>query len=381
MLADYPDNPAKIDGGLQAVTFYLAAELSKMPEVDLHVISFRRGLDRQIEQNRGDLRLYSLPLARLGTITAFRQDQQTLNACLEKIKPDLVHSQGGGHHGIIATRSKFPSVVTIHGIHSREAAFLPGIHRRLRARLEGWLGERVYIRGARDTILISPYVSAFYDSKLTGRKFLIPNPVDDRFFNVKRQKISRTVLFAGRLYALKGVTDLIRAVAKVENRENLRVILAGAHQDENYLKLVHENIALEDLTGIVETPGILETEDLLRELSTCSCLVLPSYQETAPMVIQEAMAAGVPVIASDICGIPHQIVDEKTGYLIAPGNVDELAGKLNMLLDNAALCDELGKYAKEIADKRYRSSIVAQKTLEVYLQVIEKTSTNSQNQS
>lgn len=369
MLADYPDVAGQIDGGLQAVTVYLVRELSKLPDIDLHVIEFKQGVVQPLVRRIDGFHLHTLPLARLGTLTGFCRDQQTLNACLARISPTVVHSQGGGHHGIIAARSGLPTVVTIHGIHSREAAFLPGIHRRLRARLEGWIGKQVYIKRARHTILISPYVADHYRGDLVGRTHLIPNPVDEQFFQVERENISNTILFAGRLYALKGVKDLVRAVSKLKKKDNLRVVLAGASKDERYLVELKGMITSLGLEDIVEIPGILEMQDMLQELSHCLCLVLPSYQETAPMVIEEAMAAGVPVIATNICGIPYQVQDGETGFLFPPGDVDLLARNLDRLLSSRDLCEQLGILARQRASEEFRASIIARRTLDVYLEI------------
>jgi glycosyltransferase involved in cell wall biosynthesis len=372
MVADYPASADRIDGGLQAVTFCLVEQLRKMKEVDLHVINFRQSVAGPIAERRHGFSLHTLPLARLGTLTGFHSDQKTLNSCLARIGPDVVHSQGGGHHGILAMRSGLPAVVTIHGILAREAAYHSGIYRQLRSRLEGWFGEQIYIKRGSDTILISPYVAEYYESDLEGRKHLIPNPVDDRFFEVERGDLSNTILFAGRLYALKGVKDLVRAVSRIEDRNEIRLVLAGAPKDHAYLDELRIEIGNLGLNGIVEMPGILDTKDLLRQLAHCLCLVLPSYQETAPMVIQEAMAAGVPVIASNICGIPYQVADKETGFLIAPGDIDELARKIQVLLSNPELCERFGTLGRQFASRHFRASVIARRTFEVYLQVIGK---------
>ena len=89
------------------------------------------------------------------------------------------------------------------------------------------------------------------------------------------------------------------------------------------------------------------------------------------MVIQEAMAAGIPVIASNICGIPYQMEHNETGFLFSPGNIDELTHYLKTLLASASKREEFALAAKRRAAKEYRAAAVAQKTLDVYRNVTE----------
>ena len=134
MIADYPEASGQIDGGVQAVTSYLVHAMTRYPEIELHVLSFRLGSGRAEVVMEQNFVRYSLPHSKFGTLTIFRQDQENLNAILAEINPDIVHSQGGGHQGILASRSGYPTVVTIHGILTQEAKHLPGFRRRIRAR-------------------------------------------------------------------------------------------------------------------------------------------------------------------------------------------------------------------------------------------------------
>lgn len=84
------------------------------------------------------------------------------------------------------------------------------------------------------------------------------------------------------------------------------------------------------------------------------------------MVIQQAMAAGVPVIASRICGIPFQIDDGVSGFLIEPGNVADLSDRLVKVLAEPGLAQRLGASARETARASYLASAVAQATVDTY---------------
>jgi glycosyltransferase involved in cell wall biosynthesis len=372
MITDYPRAGEPVYGGVQAVSSYLIEALSQIGDLELNVLTFKAGISTAEVELLETHTHYILPFGKYGTLTGFRADQAILNSCLKKIRPDIVHSQGSGHHGILANRSGYPSVVTIHGILTEEARYLASWRRRLRIRAQGWLSDYHCIRQAKNTILISPYVEQFYGGRLAGRRYLIPNPVDPRFFNIDRKEVSGNILFLGRISSLKGIKDLVCATAKLRNISDLRLRLAGPTSDRGYMNEIESAIRQLDLETVVDFLGNLGPHELLDELSRCACLVLPSYQETAPMVIQEAMAAGVPVIASNICGIPYQVRDGVTGFLFPPGNVNSLAQCLNELLSNPELRDIYGQNGRQFANSYYRSDKVACSTLDVYRDVLEQ---------
>lgn len=372
MIADLPDSHGQIDGGVQAVTSYLVSSLCKIPEVELHVLSFRLGIQSTTIKNEPNLVRYYLPFSRLGTITGFAKDQAVLNACLAQIQPHVVHSQGGGHDGIVARRSGYPTVITIHGIGTQEANYLTNLRRRFRTRIQGWMSNYYCIRQASHTIVISPYVASHFGTALKGQQYLIPNPIHEQFFGVVRREVRGRILFAGRLYALKGVKDLLQAVSKLSLPDKPMVVLAGSTADRQYVDELKNEASRLNMSQNVDFRGILTTEELLLELSRSTCLVLPSYQETAPMVIQESMAAGLPVVASDVGGIPYQITDGQNGLLFPSGDVCKLTDCLNSMLTNDNLRLRFSHASRSQAEKEYRASSVAEQTLDVYKEIIGK---------
>ena len=178
------------------------------------------------------------------------------------------------------------------------------------------------------------------------------------------------MLFAGRLIPLKGVLDLIRATATLAHEQPIQLVLAGSLDDQQYVDQLRNEVERLDIKDLVRFPGVLDAESLRGELSRASMLVLPSYQETAPMVIQEAMAAGLPVIASKVGGTPYQVRDGKTGFLIDARDVQALTKRIGELLSNQAMRQSFGEAGNALAQKEYRAAAVAQKTIEIYRQIV-----------
>jgi glycosyltransferase involved in cell wall biosynthesis len=214
-------------------------------------------------------------------------------------------------------------------------------------------------------------VADHYGNALSGKRYLIPNPVDSRYFSASRRETPGRILFAGRLYALKGVKDLLRAISTMTTIDHPQLVLAGSLADKPYVSELKSEVARLGLTDIVDFRGSLGRKQFLEELSRCACLVLPSYQETAPMVIQEAMACGVPVVASNICGIPYQVRDGQTGFLVSPGDIDGLTDRLTTLLSDATMRAAFGKAARKRAEDEYRASTIARKTIDVYRDMLQ----------
>jgi len=119
----------------------------------------------------------------------------------------------------------------------------------------------------------------------------------------------------------------------------------------------------------VEFLGHVNHARLVQELSRASVFLLPSRQENAPMAIAEAMAAGIPVIASNRCGMPYMISEGQTGFLIDPESTDWIARRLDELLAAPELAHRMGQAGHCVALDRFHPRAVAEKTLAVYRQV------------
>jgi len=90
------------------------------------------------------------------------------------------------------------------------------------------------------------------------------------------------------------------------------------------------------------------------------------------MAVAEAMAAGTPVIASKVGGIPYMIEDGETGFLVDPNNPKDIAEKLVTLLSDKHLRSKMGKEGKKLAEERWKDEVIARKLLEMYFSAIEQ---------
>jgi glycosyltransferase involved in cell wall biosynthesis len=156
--------------------------------------------------------------------------------------------------------------------------------------------------------------------------------------------VKKTIICVGRLSPEKGQAGLLRAFAKVRSSHpELELRLVGDGPERGALEALAEELGV---SSAVTFAGRLPEEETLTEIARSDLLVLPSFMEGLPIVLMEAMAVGVPVIASRVAGIPELVEDGATGLLFTPSNWDELASGIDRLLGDGTLQANLAERAK-----------------------------------
>jgi glycosyltransferase involved in cell wall biosynthesis len=155
---------------------------------------------------------------------------------------------------------------------------------------------------------------------------------------------ARTIICVGRLSPEKGQAGLLRAFANLRSKHpELSLRFVGEGPDRDALAALANELGVSNSLTFV---GRLPEEDTLAEIARANLLVLPSFMEGLPIVLMEAMAVGVPVVASRVAGIPELVEDDETGLLFTPSNWDELTACIERLLCDRTLCDTLAERAK-----------------------------------
>ena len=206
-------------------------------------------------------------------------------------------------------------------------------------------GRRAFLRwiyrGASRVIVLSEEWRAIVASVEPACRFaVIPNPVEIPAWCARPGDSPPQVLFLGALEERKGVHDLLHAWPQVVARHpGARLVLAGSGSDPRVSALARR-LGVEDS---VTMPGWVGPEERARLLRMSSVLALPSHVEAMPMAVLEAMAAGLPVVATRVGGIPSAVSEGVTGYLVEPRDPAALAGRLDALLGDASLRRAMGK--------------------------------------
>jgi glycosyltransferase involved in cell wall biosynthesis len=153
--------------------------------------------------------------------------------------------------------------------------------------------------------------------------------VEDFLEPERRESDADTLVCVGRLCPQKGQVLIPEAAAKLRDEfPSLKIVLVG---DGESRADVEAAIADHDASDVVELRGWLTNAEVLELVKKCRALLLPSYAEGLPVVLMEALALGRPVISTTIAGIP-ELVDEKCGWLFAPGDRQGLVSAMRAAL-------------------------------------------------
>jgi D-inositol-3-phosphate glycosyltransferase len=188
----------------------------------------------------------------------------------------------------------------------------------------------------------------------------------------------RTILFVGRIEPLKGIDNLLRAIAQVvkklpELRDKLCVPIIGGdpdrvHEEDEMVRLQELREAL-GISDIVTFLGAKDQDLLQYYYSAAEMVVMPSDYESFGMVALEAMACGTPVIASDVGGLSYLVQHGRTGYRVPARDVKALTAKITRLLTDEGLRRRIGHRAACWAET-YAWPNIADKVEAIYAEVI-----------
>jgi glycosyltransferase involved in cell wall biosynthesis len=180
------------------------------------------------------------------------------------------------------------------------------------------------------------------------RTVVIPNAVDVAAFPQARHGAGPPLILAvGRLAEPKDALTLVRALAAVRELA-FTALLVGDGPDRPALQAEVRRLGLQEVVTFAGT-----RDDVPDLLARADVFALSSRSEGAPVSILEAMAAGLPVVASRVGGVPELVVDGKTGLLVPPGDPGAMGSALGRLLADAGLRRRLGAAGRERALRRF----------------------------
>jgi glycosyltransferase involved in cell wall biosynthesis len=161
---------------------------------------------------------------------------------------------------------------------------------------------------------------------------------------------------------VKSIPIVLRSVS------DLKVFIAGVGPEEDELKRLAKELGL---NRYIEFLGYISERDKYRYLKITKIFVIPSRWENSPITLFEAMAAGIPVIGSNVGGIPDVLEDGKTGFIFESEDIPELAYKIVKLLKNEELRKKMGQAAQEKA-KEYEWKGIVKRIFDIYEESIKE---------
>ena len=376
LVGPYPVDPTRFGGGVETSFFNLVQGLSTLDDLDTHVVTFVRGERRASRVDTGPVPVHYLPgRERLNNLTFHLSDRHVLRRALDRLAPDVVHAQDALGYGYVCLKvaRREPVVVSIHGIVRETRKQLSKRRDRVHVLLAGVGLERYCVRHARYLVQPTSYPQEYFGSEIRGRIVDVGNGIADGFFAAEPAPELGRVLFAGGIADGKRLLDLVEAVAELRSTvASVGLRVAGPASDRSYAARVVARVAELRLENEVTLLGSLSAAQMIEEYRKASLVVLPSAQETSPMVIGEAMAVGVPVVATRVGGVPYLVEEGKTGFLVEVGDIGALATRMSQLLLDEQMRAAFGASARTRALERFRCADVARRVRDVYQQALQE---------
>lgn len=343
---------------------------------DARVVLHRLGQAFERDPRRGNVGLLA---SQLGFARRARR-------LLHELAPDVVHwharypclaaLDGAGRAGG-ARRAPWRTVYHAHNWKRAEGMRHPVWSVRSAAAAVGAMADERIARGVDHVIAVSEFVrkSVLATARLPDeRASVVTNVVDSARFHPGplRAPGAPEILFVGRIAAEKGVevlVDALPAVARAHPDVTLTIVgpASGGTERGAYLRRCERRIAALGLTQRVRFAGAVPNSELPHLLQRCRLLAVPSlWGEPCGVVVLEALACGVPLVASRVGGIPELIEEERTGRLCAPGDAEAWGRSLSGALDDEALRRAAAEHGPRRIAERHVWSAVAPRLCAVY---------------
>lgn len=271
----------------------------------------------------------------------FASAYKNIRKCLKSDKPDVVHIH-------MSYKGSFYRKYAIHKL-CRENG-IPDIIHLHGSEFQKWYNEsnertqkkiKTMLRECSAFIVLGEKWNAVINSiEPKTNTVVVSNTVHIPEYTAKWNDNKFQMLFLGVLIKRKGVEDLIKAVGLLKESGklgNLHFVIAGTGAEEEHLKKLANEQQVEQW---IEFAGWTDGAAKERYLKESQALVLPSYNEGLPIAVLEAISYGLPVVATDVGDMAAAVKNGQNGFLIQPGDIQELSEKI------VQLCSDKENYAK-----------------------------------
>jgi glycosyltransferase involved in cell wall biosynthesis len=222
-----------------------------------------------------------------------------------------------------------------------------------------------------DTIIaLTQYWKEYFNSLGFENVFIVPNIVESPVTKEKKNNDGKVhFLYLGLITKAKGIYDLLDVINKHKAEFDGKIIL---HIGGNGETTPLQNIIKEhNLSNIVQFEGWVSGEKKVELLNNANVFILPSYTEGLPISILEAMSYSLPVITTQVGGIPEVVKDGENGLLFTPSDKDALYKAIDKLAINKGLQEDMGKKSYDLVQPHFPGN-VAVKLESIYNELLKQ---------
>jgi glycosyltransferase involved in cell wall biosynthesis len=288
------------------------------------------------------IRIIDLPLMRFASFLL----QALLHVHRRRKEIDIIHAQMILPNGLVAILAK-----VLYGIKCAVAGVGGDVYS-LETKAWGRVLLRLVLKSA-DVVVVQTNHMRRTVKRISGRdSYIVPPIVRIEKFSPQRKSEDPIILYLGRLSPVKGAKYAVLAMRYIKDMKiAAKLIVVG---DGTERRVLEEIIEDQGLHSHVQMKGLLEYSKIPVLLSEAWVTVIPSLSEGFPNVILESYAAGTPVIASNVTGLPEIVVEGRTGYLVEPGNPKRIAERIIEIItavDRGRMSDACVKEAERYSPK------------------------------
>jgi glycosyltransferase involved in cell wall biosynthesis len=313
---------------------------------NVHVLACRADNGKSFTEFRSEATVHRLRSHGVPTHEYFRiclpwEIKKEISLLFDRVQPDVVHIQShymiGEHVLYEAVRRGVRIVATNHFMPENLNPFLPFPQwfKNIIGRIS-WkdMGK---VMGQADVVTTpTPLAAQAMHQHAFLRKVLpLSNGIDSAAYELQPGEHIEphphpTVLFAGRLAEEKHVDVLIEAVSKTPPELEVHLEIAGGGEVRSNLENLVQRLGLGDRVKFL---GLVSDEELRKAYIRANLFCMPGTAELQSLVTLEAMSASTPVVLADAMALPHLVRDGENGYLFTPGDSDDLAKKITLILE------------------------------------------------
>ena len=383
-----------LSGGTGAYVYYLSRELLK----NGYNIGIVTGYDeaRDVQVNK-QLEVYFLKVFKAPIVKSFMfaaASLRKLNSIRERANIDITHANLPLVPDFAVPRGFGRTLIsTVHSTWKGEAEAIRGEpYSRLNANEKflvsfNWflrIFEDRMLKHAKRIIAVSDFTRRElhqYYEQYDNKVRVVHNGVDIAKFKpaLDKRKIKQelgfnsndiTILSVGRLYARKGLFMLIESMPPVVKRfRNVKLVISGKGQNDEIKKLTDYATRLGVGDNIIFT-GYFPDAKLPKLYQAADVFTFSTFYEHHPFAILESLSTGLPVVTTNVGGIPETITDGKNGFLCQPFNPREFSDRILYFLEHPAEAAEMAFRARETIETRFDWRIIVQKVLKVYAEAL-----------
>ena len=359
MLCNFPlhtleNSPIRFRQGQHATSWLvdLPEAFSRAQGPEMHWITVSDQVDKKFTFPANGGLFHVLPTSKQGRASSFfLQDRRRIQACLQEVRPDVVHGWGTEDvYALAAVRSGRPNIVSMQGILSKIV-------------LKSWMHPREYFQAILELYCLRKAQVVTTESewgaavvrKRRGIKpvEIVEYGVQKTFFSTQWEPAAEKnlTIFVGSIRAGKGIQDLVEAFRDPALSGSELVVVGGVEGEwaEKLQKGAPTNI---------RWLGRKTAEETAQLMSKAWCLALPTRADTSPNVVKEARVIGLPLITTRNGGQASYVRDGVDGYFVECGDIKGLVQKLRIVLGSLATTEKLGK----VGQQRYRDLLTAGQT-------------------